>query len=227
MGGMPAGEVASRVAINAITKAYYDSPYAPERALREAFAAANTAIRDTASTSEETRGMGTTCTAMALLRGSAIFGHIGDTRLYMLRGGQLRRLTEDQTRVMKMVKQGLISSEEARNHEDRNIILQALGQHETIAGAQFRSAFSTEIGDEFVLCSDGLYDLVDDEEISEYVLRHEPESVCNDLVALAKCRGGSDNITVVTLKVAAATNNPRSTSPDCEQEENPNGAPDR
>jgi protein phosphatase len=125
---------------------------------------------------------------------------------------------------MKMVKQGLLSREDARTHTDRNVILQALGQRPSIDGAQWGSPFSTEIGDQFVLCSDGLYDLVSDAEIIECVLRHEPESVCQDLVALAKSRGGYDNITVVVLRVVAASNNPRATSPDTDEEERPNVA---
>ena len=219
MGGQPAGEVASRIAIDSIAKAYYDSPCDAEQALREAFAVANVAIRNAANTSETSKGMGATCTAMALLPGAAIFGHIGDTRLYRLRDGELQQLTEDQTRVMRMVKQGLLSRADARTHADRNVILQALGQRSSVDGAQWGSPFSTEIGDQFVLCSDGLHDLVSDEEIGECVLRHEPESVCQDLVALAKCRGGHDNITVVVLRVVAASNNPRATSPDADEED--------
>jgi protein phosphatase len=227
MGGQPAGEVASRIAIDSIAKAYYDSPCDAERALRDAFSAANDAIRDSANKSEESKGMGATCTAIALLPGAAIFGHLGDTRLYRLRAGEIQQLTEDQTRVMKLVKQGLLSRDNARNHTDRNVILQALGQRPSIDGAQWGSPFSTEIGDQFVLCSDGLHDLVSDKEISECVLRHEPESVCQDLIALAKCRGGYDNITVVVLRVVAASNNPRTTSPDADEEERPNVTADR
>jgi protein phosphatase len=218
MGGHPAGEVASKIAIDAIAKSYYDSPYGAERALREAFATANATIREIADSREDSKGMGATCTAIAILPGTAIFGHIGDTRLYRLRNCELRQLTDDQTKVMKLVKQGLLSREDARSHEDRNIVLQALGQRPSTDGAQWGAPFTTELGDQFVICSDGLHDLVRDDEISDYILRHEPEDVCLDLVALAKGRGGYDNITIVLLRLIAANNNPRATTSDGDEE---------
>ena len=206
MGGHPSGELASKIATDAITKTYYDSPYEAQRALREAIAAANSAIRDAATINEESKGMGATCTAIALLPHAAVFGHIGDTRLYLVRDGRIRQLTEDQTRVMRMIKQGLLSKENARKHEDRNIVLEALGQRPSTEGAQWGTANPTRIGDQFVLCSDGLHDLIRDDEIRDHILRCKPEIVCQELVALAKSRGGYDNITVVVLRIVAAGN---------------------
>jgi serine/threonine protein phosphatase PrpC len=227
MGGHPEGEVASRIAVDSLVRAYYDSPSGPELALREAFAAANGAIRENSSAQPDSKRMGATCTAVALLPGSAIFGHLGDTRLYLLHRGKMRQLTEDQTRVMNMVKQGLLSREEARNHEDRNVILQALGQRPSVEAAQWGAPFRTEIGDQFILCSDGLYDLVRDEEISEFLLQREPDAACRDLVSLAKSRGGYDNISVVLLRVVEASNNPGATGSDIQEEESPDGAKNR
>jgi serine/threonine protein phosphatase PrpC len=214
MGGHPAGEVASEIVTCTIAKTYYGSRYGAERALREAFAAANDAVLQISNLNEESKGMGATCTAVALLPDNAIFGHIGDTRLYQLRDGEFSQLTKDQTRVMKLVEEGLLTKEDARRHEDRNVVLEALGQRPSIDGAQWGAAFRTAIGDQFVLCSDGLHELVRDEEIREYVLQREPAVACGDLVALAKRRGGYDNITVIVLRVVTASNSPRTTSSD-------------
>jgi PPM family protein phosphatase len=218
MGGHPAGDVASQIATDTIAKAYYESPQGAGQALHDAFALANAAIRDAANSSEESKGMGATCTAIALLSGLGIFGHIGDTRLYRLRRGDLLQLTGDQTRVMKMVREGLLSHEEARTHEDRNVVLEALGQRQSVEGAQWGPPFSTEVGDQFILCSDGLHDLVRDEEIRDLMIQQRPEAVCPELIALAKCRGGYDNITVVVLRVLAASNTSRTTSSDSVEE---------
>jgi PPM family protein phosphatase len=225
MGGHPSGDVASQIAIDTMTRTYYDSPHNAGRALRDCFSAANAAIREAANQREESRGMGAACTAFALLPGSAVFGHIGDTRLYSLRNGRLCQLTQDQTKVMRMVDQGLLSKEDARTHESRNVILQALGQRPSTAGAQWGQPLRTEVGDQFVLCSDGLYDLVRDHEILEAVLRHEPEDVCKNLISLAKSRGGFDNITVVVLRLVVGTDNARTTNSDSHQE-SPSGAED-
>lgn len=201
MGGQPAGELASRIALDEIIQSYYDSPLPATTALRRAFERANAAIVTRSRGSGDSRGMGTTCTAIAILPAIAIFGHLGDTRLYLLRNGELKQLTEDQTRVMKMVQQGLITKDEARNHEDRNVILQALGQLGSVQNAQWGAEFATYDGDLFVLCSDGLYDLVRDDEIQESVLSQAPAAACRRLVDLAKCRGGFDNITVMAISV--------------------------
>jgi serine/threonine protein phosphatase PrpC len=105
-------------------------------------------------------------------------------------------MTEDHSAVMEMVKRGLITLEAARHHPDKNIILRALGSQPEVEVSTWEQPFPVREGDAFLLCSDGLYDLVEDDEIKQTVLSGKPHSSCEKLIALAKERGGHDNITV-------------------------------
>ena len=105
-------------------------------------------------------------------------------------------MTEDHSAVMEMVKQGWISLSDARHHPDKNVILRAMGSHPDVEVSTWQEPFPLRAGDRFLLCSDGLYDLVEDEEIKQIVLASDPQNACENLVALAKERGGHDNITV-------------------------------
>jgi PPM family protein phosphatase len=201
MGGHSAGEVASRLAVNVITRAYYENGGAPPSALVEAFHAANREIYETSSKDEKLKGMGTTCTALVLQKGKALAAHVGDSRLYLVREGQIYLMTEDHSAVMEMVKRGWISLNDARHHPEKNVILRAMGSHAEVEVTTWQEPFPVRIGDRFLLCSDGLYDLVEDDEIKQAVLSSEPRSACENLIALAKQRGGHDNITVAVVSL--------------------------
>jgi protein phosphatase len=196
MGGHSAGEVASNLAVNWISRAYYDDPREPQAALTGAVEEANRTIFETAQGDENLRGMGTTCTALVLQNGSAIAAHVGDSRLYLVRDQAIYLMTEDHSAVMEMVKRGFISLEAARHHPDKNIILRALGSQPEVEVSTWEQPFPVREGDAFLVCSDGLYDLVEDDEIRQTVLSSSPHSACEKLIALAKNRGGHDNITV-------------------------------
>lgn len=196
MGGHSAGEVASRMAVEVITRTYYDDGGDPQSALKKAFREANRAIHKTAENDESKTGMGTTCTALVLQNGTAISAHVGDSRLYLVREGAIYLMTEDHSAVMEMVKAGLISAEQARHHPDKNVILRAMGSHAEVEVTTWQEPFPVRTGDRFLLCSDGLYDLIEDEEIKRVVESQEPRSACESLIALAKERGGHDNISV-------------------------------
>jgi protein phosphatase len=201
MGGHSAGEVASGMAVELIPGLYYGSEGDPHDALREAVAEANRRIHAASLEDESKRGMGTTCTALALLDGQAFAAHVGDSRLYMLRDGKVYQLTEDHSAVMEMVKMGLITKDEARNHEDKNVILRALGTVPEVEVSTL-APFTVRVGDQYLLCSDGLYDLVADEEIEHELSRAEDIHAAGEkLIALAKARGGHDNITVGIVAV--------------------------
>ena len=144
-------------------------------------------------------GMGTTCTVLVLRGGEAFSAHVGDSRLYLVRDGHIEPLSEDHSLVNEMVKQGRISEEQARTHEDRNVITRALGLHPVVEVATWEAPLPVRPHDRFLLCSDGLYDLVSDEEIQEVVVSETPYVAGERLVALAKERGGHDNITVAVL----------------------------
>jgi serine/threonine protein phosphatase PrpC len=204
MGGHAGGEVASRMAVEIVTRIYCKSSRPPQAALEEALQSANRAIHKTSQKHPHLGGMGTTCTALVLHQGAAILAQIGDSRLYLVRSGQIYLMSEDHSAVMEMVRRGAMSLEEARRHEDKNIILRALGVQPEIAVSAWQTPFPVQDQDCFVLCSDGLYDLVTDEEIGQTVCEGDPQPATERLTAMAKARGGYDNISVVVIKLARA-----------------------
>ena len=201
MGGHSAGEVASQMAVECVTRLYYENEGTPEDALRHAVEEANRQIHSAASEDESKHGMGTTCTAMALRGNEGVAAHVGDSRLYMMRGGQFYQLSEDHSAVMEMIKLGIISKEEARTHEDKNVILRALGTSPEVEVSTLKP-FTVRVGDYYLLCSDGLYDLVRDEEIASTLLEAKDiNAAAARMIELAKERGGHDNITVGIIAI--------------------------
>lgn len=201
MGGHSAGEVASGMAVELVPRLYYEAKGDPKDALKGAVEEANRQINAAAAADASKHGMGTTCTALAILDGQAFAAHVGDSRLYMQRDGKIYRLTEDHSAVMEMVKLGLITLEESRTHEDKNVILRALGTSPAVEVATL-APFAVRVGDQYLLCSDGLYDLVPDDEIErELTEAADIHAAGERLITLAKARGGHDNITVGILAI--------------------------
>lgn len=207
MGGHASGEVASAMAVELVGRIYYQNGGAhPAQALPQAVAEASRLIYEAAQRDERWRGMGTTCTALVLHQGSAYAAHVGDSRLYMIRGGDIYLMTEDHSAVMEMVRLGVISREEARHHADKNVILRALGTAPEVQVAGWEAPLPVQDGDQFLLCSDGLYDLVEDAEIGRIVAgATDAHEACEQLIALAKERGGHDNITVGIVEARLPT----------------------
>jgi PPM family protein phosphatase len=207
MGGHAAGEIASRLAIETLQDvrrrgAPTNLRATPEEAaswLRDAFIEANQRICDSIRLHEERRGMGTTVVALIHNGEGAVVGHVGDSRVYLLRGDNLMRLTSDHSWVNEQVKLGLMSDDAAQRHPMRNIVTRALGSREDVLVDV--AATPLEPGDVFVLCSDGLNTMLSDDEIHELVLRHrgDPEAACRALIHAANLHGGEDNITVVVV----------------------------
>jgi len=204
LGGHAGGEVASRMAAEVIRQVYYTSPAEPAEALREAFGEANHLIWETARRHPLLRGMGTTCTALAIRGWEAFAAHVGDTRLYLIRGGRIYQMTEDDSEVMEYVRQGRLSREAAERHPEKNILLKALGTRPTITPGFWERPLRVSVGDQFLLVSDGLHDLVTDEEMYAVLLDAPPGIACQRLVDLAKARGGHDNITVGVVWAAGS-----------------------
>ncbi len=204
MGGHAAGEVASAAAADVIARVYYESAAPPPDALRAAFLEANRVIHEGARQQEGLNGMGTTCTALVLRSGEAWAAHVGDSRLYRCRAGRIERLTEDHSVVSEMVREGLITEEEARHHDQRNVITRALGIHAEVEPTVREAPLALRAGDVFLLSSDGLYDLVEEDEIADIVRQPDIHAAASGLVALANERGGHDNITVGLVHVRAA-----------------------
>jgi protein phosphatase len=204
MGGHAAGEVASKMAIRIINHVYYRDMTEPHKALKNAFSKANRQIYRTARRNSCYQGMGTTCTSLALRGKMAYCAHVGDSRLYLVRGEAIYLMTEDHSVVMQMLRQGLITQEQARHHAEKNVLLRALGTQPRVAVSTWRQPFPIQMDDRFILCTDGLSDLVPEEEIKAVALTEEPVAACEKLIALAKAGGGYDNITVGVLHVKAA-----------------------
>jgi protein phosphatase len=201
MGGHSAGEVASQMAVEVVTRLYYETGGEPGRALRHAVEEANRRIHSAAAADANKHGMGTTCTALALCGDKAFAAHVGDSRLYMLRAGQFYQLSEDHSAVMEMVKMGIITKEQARTHEDKNVILRALGTSPEVE-VSVLEPFRVREGDQYLLCSDGLYDLVTDDEIASLLTESGDIHAAGErLIALARERGGHDNITVGIIAI--------------------------
>lgn len=206
MGGHSAGEVASNLAVEIVSRTYYQEAGADATAaLRAAFAEANRQIHEASTGDPNLQGMGTTCTALVLHEGRAFSAHVGDSRLYMLRGGEVYLMTEDHSAVMEMVKLGIITPEQARHHTDKNIILRALGTSSEVEVSTWEQPLAVRVGDQFLLCSDGLYDLVSDEEIKQTLVSTDDlHAACERLIERAKERGGHDNITVGIIGIRPA-----------------------
>lgn len=205
MGGHASGEVASQMAVELISRIYYQESKDSGEALKYAVEEANRQIFEASLTDESLRGMGTTCTALVLRNGSAFAAHVGDSRLYMVRAGEIYLMTEDHSAVMEMVKHGLITMEEARHHADKNVILRALGTAPEVEVSVWEKPFPVREGDQYLLCSDGLYDLIEDREIKQAIISApDPHAAGENLIALAKERGGHDNITVGIISLRPA-----------------------
>ena len=199
MGGHQTGEVASQKAVSVVRDELSSSKVYPPAAIARAVQAANGGIYDYASKNAQHYGMGTTLTAVLLDDQVGLVAHVGDSRAYLVREGAVRQLTQDHSWVADRVRQGVLSEEEARRHEWRNVITNALG-----AAPEIKldlSHFTVKEGDKILLCSDGVTMLLSDETLAEVVSKHPPAEAVVRLLALADERGSPDNVTAVVLFV--------------------------
>jgi PPM family protein phosphatase len=203
MGGRSGGEVASRLVAETVRDVFLGADHDdPRQLLIEAFSKAHQAVVDLAAEEPELNGMGTTCCAAIFRHGQMYFGHVGDSRIYLIRDGQAEQLTEDHSLVARMVREGVLTPEQAERHEQRNVLTQALGVNsESLAGDFPATPLDLQLGDVVLVCTDGLHGLVDGAQMA-LILDHQPlADACKELVALAKVRGGPDNITVQMLGI--------------------------
>lgn len=210
MGGHSAGEVASALTVTTIKDAYTatvagrdeNGLTTPEQ-VAEAVALANTAVFIEALDDSAKSGMGTTLTGLVVTdpeRHQVVVANVGDSRTYLWRGGELQQVTKDHSHVQTLVDRGAISKAEARIHYQRNIVLRAIGIEAEVDVDLF--PLTVEDGDRFVLCSDGLVDEADDDEIvNEIRLGADPQELAERLVQLANDNGGRDNVTVIVVDV--------------------------
>jgi protein phosphatase len=200
MGGAQAGEIASRLAIVALKEA--GGQEGGEQAIVDLIQEANRRVYDRSSTDPNTSGMGTTITVALAEDEHVAFGHVGDSRAYLIRDASMEQLTEDHSLVNELLKTGRLSREEAESHPQRSVITRALGTDPDVDVDTFTIAAKT--GDLFLLCSDGLTDMVDEEWILDVVERNrqDMDGALRALVNAANKAGGEDNITVVAFEIA-------------------------
>jgi len=203
IGGHRGGEVASRMAIETLRMIVRESvsrgfgPDTAAAALDTAFTTANARIVETGSQDPSLAGMGTTMTALLMTGTRAYVAHLGDSRAYLLRDGSLQQVTEDHAVVAEQVRAGLITPEQARRSPLRHIITRALGIQQEVH-VDHRTI---ELGpaDVFLLCTDGLTEMVEAPEIESILIRDSPAEAVVKLIAAANDYGGADNITVVVV----------------------------
>jgi protein phosphatase len=202
MGGAQAGEKASRLAVETVIRRYTsgngDEPLVD---LRQAIEAANDTIYQESRSDPSLAGMGTTCTAVVLCGDDALIAHVGDSRAYLIREGQIRQLTQDHSLVAHLIERGQITPEQARVDPRRNVVTRSVGVGPDVeVDVECLKALLLP-GDEILLCSDGLHGLLTDRELADIVSGEDLGHASRDLIELANQRGGHDNITVILARI--------------------------
>lgn len=206
MGGQAAGEVASKLAVQAVLEFFRSGSTSvgkpPRELVEEAVIKANAAVREEEGRTAEHTGMGTTIVALLMRDGAAYIGHVGDSRAYLARGTTLYLLTEDHSWAAEQVKRGVISAEQAQSSPWQNVLLRALGATDEIEVDS--NQMQCEPGDVFLLCSDGLMKMLNDQQIANIVLlAPDVYTACDQLIDAANAAGGEDNVTCVLVRVQA------------------------
>lgn len=207
MGGHAAGEVASEMAVEIVSHDLSDlndldsadSHDRVARSLRDA----NRAVFERTRTERDKLGMGSTVSALLLSETRYVVGHVGDSRIYIVRDGVMHQLTKDHSLVQEQVDAGLLTPEQARRHPQSNVITRCIGMADEIEPDVFDG--EARVGDAFLLASDGLTGMIDDRRIQQLLVsRAKPERIVDALIQEANMNGGNDNITAVVVRVLAA-----------------------
>jgi len=204
MGGHIGGEIASRLAASTIKNVFLKNPNkitSTAEIIEESIEEANKAVFNKSKEDLSLKGMGTTCIVLVLNNMMAFYGHAGDSRLYLIRGKNIYQLTRDHSLVRNLVDQNFISEEEAEYHPRRNEITKALGIGAVLNPDIARKGMMIYKDDIFILCSDGLSNMISEREIMEISLNNDPIKASNLLVEMANVAGGTDNITVQVIKI--------------------------
>ncbi|WP_101843836.1 Stp1/IreP family PP2C-type Ser/Thr phosphatase [Halobacillus sp. Marseille-P3879] len=206
MGGHKAGDVASQMAVSTLHKKWketssIDHPEKAELWMKDAIHEVNMEILKHSRENEECRGMGTTVVAALCSKQFTTVGHVGDSRVYLANDDGFKRITEDHSLVNELVRSGQISAEQAETHPRKNVLLKALGTDENISPDIMTLEFERD--DRLLLCSDGLTNKVNEEELSELSnYKGDWQEFCQSLINLANDRGGEDNITLAVIHYA-------------------------
>jgi PPM family protein phosphatase len=207
MGGAQAGELASSLAAGAVRDDETVSG-SGERRVTQLIQEANRRVYQRSNQDASASGMGTTMTVALVEDGAVVFGHVGDSRAYLIRDRRLEQLTEDHSLVAELVRSGKLSPEEAETHPQRSVITRALGTDPDVDVDTF--SIPTQAGDLFMLCSDGLTSMVEDEAILEAAEKHRDDlqAAVKALIRAANKGGGEDNITVVLFEIGDGAGEP-------------------
>lgn len=200
MGGHRGGATASRLAAETVKEEFVTGETAdPTDVLRKALTNANARIFSEAQSNPDLRGMGTTTSALLVRGGRGWFAHVGDSRIYLVRGGEMQQLTDDHSLVASMVREGLLTTQEAENHPRRNVLQRSMGVSEEVE-IDVRGPLELQEGDTFVICSDGLHGVVKEDEIRQ-VAALPVDDAAEELVRRALDKGAPDNVTVIVARI--------------------------
>ena len=201
MGGQKGGREASTIAVDAIKQHYFSDPELDVAGnLQRALQKANEVVYDYSTTHVGFQNMGTTCSALVLKDNRAYVAHVGDSRVYRITRGEIAQLTDDHSNVAEMQRRGMLTAEEAKHHPERSHLYRALGVRSDMP-VDIVSNIQLGRSETFLLCSDGLVNHVEEDEMVKITKTFPPQEACNQLVDIANDRGGYDNITVLIVNV--------------------------
>jgi serine/threonine protein phosphatase PrpC len=205
IGGYEGGEIASRMAVDITIQAYRESPsgWGAAKRLHRAVQRANIEIHNRAIAVPELRRMGTTMTAAVVEGGMLSAAHVGDCRLYLARRGRISQITKDHTAVAERVRMGLMSASRARNHPERSMLNRSLGKDLIVSVDRLSMPLAQ--GDRVLLCSDGLYNVLEERELEHLLRSDDAVAACKGLIGTANERGSGDNLTAAVFMMNGAT----------------------
>ena len=203
MGGAEGGQFASRISVESVRDVYSGLGEGdPQQRLLIAFRQANEHVQQEARQKPALHGMGTTLTACAIVANQLYYAHIGDSRAFLVRGGEARQLTRDHSLVARLIESRAISPEDAENHPQKHVLTAAVGVGDDLQPDHSAEPVALQPSDTVVICTDGLWGQMSPAEIAEIVSTRGATDACKALVQLARKRGGPDNITLQILRVA-------------------------
>ena len=202
MGGHAAGEVAARMTVEGVMRSYYGSQSDPKTALEAAIQQANADIFHAQQRNASQEGMGATLVAAVFLPGRVLMASVGDSRIYRLRNGRIEQLTADHTWVHEKLRSRQITPEEATTHPYRSVITRAMGAELNVQPDLHEEP--SQLGDVYLLCTDGLSNVVTEDDLRQVLASEGPQPAVAGLINLANSRGGPDNITAAVVSYGAA-----------------------
>lgn len=213
MGGHEGGEIASRTAVNKVKEHFekFNSVYNVKEEIEKAIREADQSIKEKAKENKELNEMGSTLVLLLIKDKKAITAHLGDSRIYLIRNDQIYQVTKDHSLVQEMIDSKMISEQTAKSHPKKNVITRSLGASGS-SEPDIDEPIAIFKGDTFILCTDGLTEYLDDNELLKEVSENSPLDACGKLIKLANDRGGKDNITVQIVEVIKGKRLPKNTT---------------